>query len=112
MSYPHTQLFIDGQWCDAASGKTLAVLNPATGREIGRVAHAGISDLDLALAAAQRGFELWRDTPALERSAVMRRAAALMRERAADIGALISTRSGASSATRSAFVVECMPPST
>ena len=52
MTYPDTQLFINGQWQDAASGKTLAVFNPATGQEIGRVAHAGIADLDAALAAA------------------------------------------------------------
>ena len=35
MSYPHTQLFIHGQWRDAAAGETLAVFNPATGKEIG-----------------------------------------------------------------------------
>ncbi len=94
MNYRNTQLFIDGQWCDATSGKTLAVLNPATGKEIGRVAHAGIADLDRALAAAQRGFELWRDMSAMERSAIMRRAAALMRERAADIGMLMTLEQG------------------
>jgi succinate-semialdehyde dehydrogenase / glutarate-semialdehyde dehydrogenase len=94
MSYPHTRLLIDGQWCDAADGGTLAVLNPATGQEIGRVAHAGIADLDRALAATQRGFELWRDMSAVERSAIMRRAAALMRERAADIGALMTMEQG------------------
>ena len=91
---------------------TLPVLNPATGQEIGRVAHAGIADLDRALAAAQRGFELWRDTPALERSAVMRRAAALMRERAADIGALMTQEQGKplaeakGEATMSAEIIE------
>ena len=112
MSYRDTQLFIDGQWCDAASGKTLAVLNPATGQEIGRVAHAGIADLDRALEATQRGFELWRDTPAVERSAIMRRAAALMRERAGDIGALMTMEQGKplaeakSEATMSAEIIE------
>jgi succinate-semialdehyde dehydrogenase/glutarate-semialdehyde dehydrogenase len=94
MNSPNTQLLIDGQWRDAAGGKTLAVVNPATGKEIGRVAHAGIADLDLALAAAQRGFETWRDTPAVERSAVMRRAAALMRERAGDIARLMTQEQG------------------
>ena len=94
MNYRNTQLFIDGQWCDATSGKTLAVLNPATGKEIGRVAHAGIADLDRALAAAQRGFELWREMSAMERSAIMRRAATLMRERAADIGMLMTLEQG------------------
>ena len=53
MTYPHTRLFIAGEWQDAADGKTLAVFNPATGLEIGRVAHAGIPDLDRALAAAR-----------------------------------------------------------
>jgi succinate-semialdehyde dehydrogenase/glutarate-semialdehyde dehydrogenase len=49
------------------------------------VAHAGIADLDRALAAAQKGFETWRDLPAIERNKIMRRAAALMRERAGAI---------------------------
>ena len=67
-AYPDTRLLIDNQWVDAADGRTLDVLNPATGQVIGRVAHAGIPDLDRALAAAQRGFETWRDTPAHERA--------------------------------------------
>jgi succinate-semialdehyde dehydrogenase/glutarate-semialdehyde dehydrogenase len=61
MTYPNTQLFINGQWQDAADGRTLAVFNPATGKEIGKVAHAGKADLDKALEAAQKGFETWRD---------------------------------------------------
>ena len=94
MTYPQTRLFIAGEWQDAADGKTLAVFNPATGLEIGRVAHAGIPDLDRALAAAQKGFEVWRDVPAIERAKIMRRAAALMRERAADIGAVLTQENG------------------
>jgi len=94
MSYPNTQLFIDGQWRDAADGRTLAVVNPATGQEIGRVAHAGKPDLDRALAAAQKGFELWRDMTALERSRIMRRAAGLMRERAEAIGRVLTQEQG------------------
>ncbi|MFT3718420.1 NAD-dependent succinate-semialdehyde dehydrogenase [Pseudorhodoferax sp.] len=94
MTYPSTQLFIDGQWQDAADGRTLAVFNPATGREIGRVAHAGIADLDRALAAAQKGFEVWRDVPAIERARTMRRAAALMRERAEAIAAVLTQENG------------------
>ena len=86
MNYPNTQLLIAGQWQDAADGRTLPVYNPATGAEIGRVAHASIADLDRALEAAQKGFETWRDMPALERQKIMRRAAGLMRERAEEIG--------------------------
>ena len=46
-SYTDTRLLIDGQWVDAASGKTIDVVNPATGKVIGKVAHAGIADLDV-----------------------------------------------------------------
>ena len=63
VTYTDTQLLIDGEWVDAASGKTIDVVNPATGKPIGKVAHAGIADLDRALAAAQRGFEAWRRCP-------------------------------------------------
>ena len=94
MTYPNTQLFINGQWQDAADGRTLAVFNPATGKEIGRVAHAGKADLDKALDAAQKGFETWRDMTAADRSKIMRKAAGLMRERAAEIAPLLTQEQG------------------
>ncbi len=94
MSYVNTQLLIANQWQDAADGRTIAVFNPATGKEIGRVAHAGIADLDRALAAAQKGFEAWRDTSAFERAKTMRRAAALLRERAGEIATLLTQEQG------------------
>ena len=93
-SYPSTQLLIDGLWCDAADGRTLAVVNPASGAEIGRVAHAGTADLDRALAAAQKGFALWRNTPAIERAKLMRAAAVLLRERADAIARVMSQEQG------------------
>ncbi|MFM0313235.1 aldehyde dehydrogenase family protein, partial [Paraburkholderia nemoris] len=92
--YTDTRLLINGEWCDAASGKTLDVINPATGKPIGKVAHAGIPDLDRALAAAQRGFEAWRKIPANERATTMRKAAALVRERASDIARLMVQEQG------------------
>lgn len=94
MSYPNTQLFIHGQWREAAAGETLAVFNPATGQEIGRVAHARKADLDLALEAAQKGFETWRDMPAITRSKIMRAAAALLRERAGETARLLTLEQG------------------
>jgi succinate-semialdehyde dehydrogenase/glutarate-semialdehyde dehydrogenase len=93
-NYTDTRLLINGAWCDAASGKTLAVINPATGTAIGRVAHAGIADLDRALAAAQSGFEAWRKIPSNERAVTMRKAAGLVRERAADIASLMTQEQG------------------
>lgn len=93
-SYPDTQLLIDGQWQPAASGKTIAVHNPATGAVIGQLAHAGIEDLDRALAAAEKGFAIWKNTSAHERQATMRKAAALLKERADDIAALLTQEQG------------------
>ena len=94
MTYPHTQLLIDNQWVDAASGKTLDVLNPATGLVIGKVAHAGKDDLDRALAAAQKGFDTWRFLPANERAQIMRKAGGLVRERADEIARLVTQENG------------------
>jgi len=93
-SYPDIRLLIANEWVDAAGGKTIPVLNPATGKSIGSVAHAGIPDLDRALAAAQQGFEAWRKVPAFERAAIMRRAATLLRERAGDIARLLTQEQG------------------
>ncbi|HZJ68247.1 MAG TPA: NAD-dependent succinate-semialdehyde dehydrogenase [Kofleriaceae bacterium] len=93
-SYPDTRLLIDNQWRDAANGKTLDVLNPATGERIGRVAHAQTADLDLALAAARRGFDAWRWVPTHERAALMRSAARLVRERADAIARLLTMEQG------------------
>ncbi|HYD56940.1 MAG TPA: NAD-dependent succinate-semialdehyde dehydrogenase [Burkholderiales bacterium] len=94
MGYVDTQLFINGKWQQPAEGKTLPVLNPATGKEIGRVAHASRPDLDKALEAAQKGFEVWRDMVPAERSKIMRKAAALVRERAAEIAPLLTQEQG------------------
>jgi succinate-semialdehyde dehydrogenase/glutarate-semialdehyde dehydrogenase len=94
MSYPDTQLFIHGVWQDAADCRSLAVDNPATGQKIGRVAHAGRADLDRALESSRKGFEAWRDFTPAARSRIMRKAAALMRERAGDIAALLTAEQG------------------
>ena len=94
MTYPNTQLFINGEWQDAADGRSLAVHNPATGKEIGRVAQAGKADLDRALEAAQKGFLVWRDMVPVERAKIMRKAAALIRERANEIAPLITQEQG------------------
>ena len=93
-SYPNVQLLIANEWVDAASGKTIEVRNPATGQVIGTVVHAGVADLDRALAAAQKGFEIWRDTSVYERAAVIRRAAALLRERVDGIARLLTQENG------------------
>jgi succinate-semialdehyde dehydrogenase/glutarate-semialdehyde dehydrogenase len=92
--YPDVSLYIDGAWSAAVEGATLPVLNPADGSEIGRVAHASRADLDRALAAAERGFRIWRKTSGFDRAATLRRAADLMRERAEAIAPLVTMEQG------------------
>ena len=94
LAYPDTQLLIDGQWQDAASGKKIPVHNPATGEVIGHVAHASISDLDRALEAANKGFQIWKNTSAHERQAVMRRAAQLLQQRVDEIAQVLTMEQG------------------
>ena len=79
--YPNVQLFINGQWCAALSGRTIPVVNPATHQTIGTVAFAEQADLDRALEAAEAGFKVWRQVSAFDRSKVLRKAAQLLRER-------------------------------
>ena len=92
--YPDTQLYIDGAWCAAASGRTHPVVNPATGEVIGKFAWAERADLDRALAAAEKGFATWRKVSAYERSKIMRKAADLMRERVQTIAEIMTQEQG------------------
>jgi len=95
MSYPETVLLhINGRWKPAASGKTLSVLNPASEAVLGQLAHAGIADLDEALAAAEAGFAIWSRTPVFERYKLMRKAAELLRVRADKIAGLMTSEQG------------------
>ena len=92
--YPDVQLLIDGAWTRAEGGRTLPVVNPASGEVNGTVAHASRADLDRALEAAEKGFKAWRRVSAYDRSKVMRRAADLLRDRADGIARLMTLEQG------------------
>ena len=94
MTYPNTELYINGTWTQSASGRTLPVVNPANGSEIGKVACAERSDLDRALEAAEAGFKAWRKVSAFDRSKLMRKAANLFRERADTIAPMLTMEQG------------------
>ncbi|HWD03952.1 MAG TPA: NAD-dependent succinate-semialdehyde dehydrogenase [Amycolatopsis sp.] len=87
-------LHIDGAWVPGGTGETLPNINPATGETIGRVTVADENDIRAAAAAAARAFPAWRATSALDRSAVLRRAAALVREKLADIARAMTVEQG------------------
>jgi len=90
----HTRLFIDGSWTEGVRGLTLPVMNPATGEEGGTVARAEKEDLDLALAAVERGFHTWKKISAFDRSKIMRAAAGLVRERVEGIASELTAEQG------------------
>jgi succinate-semialdehyde dehydrogenase/glutarate-semialdehyde dehydrogenase len=92
--YQDTQLFIDGTWRAARSGRTIPVLNPATEEVIGHVAHAGKDDLDEALEAAAKGFATWKKVSAFDRSKLMRKAADILRGRADEVAKLMTLEQG------------------
>ena len=92
--YPDVLLLIDGVWTKAEAGRSLPVANPATGETNGTVAHASRGDLDRALAAADKGFRVWRRISAYDRAKVMRKAADLLRERVDAIARLMTLEQG------------------
>jgi succinate-semialdehyde dehydrogenase/glutarate-semialdehyde dehydrogenase len=92
--YPGVPLFISGRWREAEKGRTIPVVNPATGEVIGTVAHASALDLEEAVAAAAEGFAVWRTVSAFDRSKIMRKAADILRANAGDIAKLMTLEQG------------------
>jgi succinate-semialdehyde dehydrogenase/glutarate-semialdehyde dehydrogenase len=92
--YPEVSLYIDGNWCKGADGRSQPVLNPATNEAIGSVPHAAKADLDRALAAADKGFKAWKKVSAFDRYKIMRKTADLLRSRADDIGKIMTLEQG------------------
>ncbi len=87
-------LYVDGVWHGAQGRNVHDVVNPATGAALGAVPLATAADLDLALAASAKAFDLWRKTDVDARAAILRKAAALMRERAEAIATLLTMEQG------------------
>ncbi len=79
--------YINGAWVPAASGDLHENANPADVRELVSVhSRGGRADAFEAVAAGKAAFPAWRDTPAPRRGEYLARAAALLRERADDVG--------------------------
>ena len=87
-------LFINGSWKIGEGRDLFPVVDPASGATIGEVPMASPADLDEALDAADQGFKLWRAAPAEQRGAVLKKAAALLRERVEPIARLLTLEQG------------------
>ncbi|MEO8511325.1 MAG: gamma-aminobutyraldehyde dehydrogenase [Chloroflexota bacterium] len=68
LTVPRQQMFINGEWSDAASGETARVINPATEEEVAQVPKGDASDVDRAVAAARAAFDTWSQTTPAERA--------------------------------------------
>ncbi|MFN2530464.1 MAG: betaine-aldehyde dehydrogenase [Pyrinomonadaceae bacterium] len=89
------QLFIDGQWVDAQSGKTFATPNPATGDVLAEVAEADAADIDRAVAAARRAFEgKWSKLSARERGRLIYKLSQLIEQHLHELAAIETADNG------------------
>ncbi len=88
------QCYVDGQWVDADSGKTLAVTNPATGEVLGAVPSMGAAETRRAIEAANAAWPAWRAKTAKERSAILRKWADLMMANQEDLAIIMTAEQG------------------
>src|SRR6267142_5352978 len=88
--------YIDGEWVPAASARTLDVINPATREVIARVPDSGAADVDRAVLAARRAFDLdgWPQTTARERGRILFRLAEYVRRNEKRLAEIETTNNG------------------
>ena len=86
--------FVNGQYVDAADGRTIPVVNPSTGEQYATAPLSGATDIDAAMSAASAAFEAWRDTPPKDRSLALFRIADEIERRADEFIALESENCG------------------
>ncbi len=90
------ELLIDDQWVPAASGRTFAVIDPATATQVGTVAEGDKADVDAAVKAARRAFErgAWPSLSPSARGRLLHRVGDLILEHADELAELESLDNG------------------
>ncbi len=88
------QAYLNGQWCNADTGDTCAVTNPATGETIGTVPKMGAAETRRAIAAADSAWPAWRAKTGKERSAILRQWNDLMLANADDLALIMTVEQG------------------
>jgi acyl-CoA reductase-like NAD-dependent aldehyde dehydrogenase len=90
------KLFIGGKWMDAASGKTFATINPATGETITMIAEADARDVDAAVAAARAAYDSgpWAEMSAADRARILWRVGDLIDKYNEELGELETLDNG------------------
>lgn len=88
------KMLINGEWCDATSGKVFAVLNPATGDVVGEAPLGGEEDVRSAVEAAEEAFGDWSARDTRRRATILFHAAEEVRRRNAELGSLLTAEQG------------------
>jgi aldehyde dehydrogenase (NAD+) len=89
------QLFIDGKFVDAESGKTFMTPNPATGETFAEVAEADKADVDKAVAAARKAFDgKWSKMSARDRGRLIYKLSQLIEQNAAHLAEMETSDNG------------------
>jgi acyl-CoA reductase-like NAD-dependent aldehyde dehydrogenase len=91
--YTYKQL-INGEWVDASNGGTWTLLNPATEESLGEMPYGNEADAAAAIDAAATAFKTWSRATPYERSAILMRAAAWIRERVDELAAITTEECG------------------
>ena len=86
--------FINGEWVDSASGKTLAVDNPANGKVIAHVPASDVEDVDRAVQAAATAFQTWQKTTPGERMTMLLKLADAIEANADELTRIESSHTG------------------
>jgi len=87
-------LFIGDEWRPSSSGETFEVRDPANGEIVGLAANASPEDAARAVEVAHRAFKIWSQIPPPDRGKVLKKAAQLARERAQDLGRILTLEQG------------------
>ncbi|WP_304525198.1 betaine-aldehyde dehydrogenase [Halomonas sp. I5-271120] len=91
---PTQQLYINGKLTDATSSETFTVTNPVDGSLLATIQQASQADVDAAVAAAREGQKIWGAMSGMERSRIMLKAVALLRERNDELAELETRNTG------------------
>ncbi|MBR0683812.1 aldehyde dehydrogenase family protein [Roseomonas eburnea] len=93
--------FIGGVYVPARSGRTFAVVNPATGAEVARAAEGDAADVEAAVQNAAKAQKDWAKVPARKRGAMVHQCAQLLKEHVDELGRLIALETGKALRTES-----------
>ncbi|MEF8687274.1 UNVERIFIED_CONTAM: aldehyde dehydrogenase family protein [Comamonas sp. A-3] len=91
----HLQFYIDGQWVNPVSPRSLEVINPSNEQAIARISMGSAADVDKAVAAARRAFESYSRTSREERLALLAKVLEVYQSRYGDFVQTISQEMGA-----------------